>query len=723
MQRGARRATPSTAPSSVVTTPRQKAGLAPPRTGSRPGLLAALGALAVLGAGGAGAFTTGGAAEAATPTTVYVSTTGTSGATDSGCDSAAYATIQTAVDAVAAGGTVHVCPGTYRTTVSVTTADVSVVGAGPSSVLAPSTVGCETVATSFTGDHVWAPIIEVAGGASGVAISDIRVDGNAVTTVDGSSATRCSLVGVLFDGASGAVTDASVDGIAGSSDKTKDVAIALLGGTVTVARSKVSGYESNGVICDSGSVCNLTDDAVTGTGATAAVPQVGIQVSGGSSGTVSGNTVDDNAYAKSTTESIGVLVLESSDLSVTGNTLTDDQAAMVVGSFGHSNHAAMGTVRVTDNAIGYDTSFGGFGTTIVGVYLFADSPGSVTAIVEHNSIEGPGTGHAGIAGLQLGTQYSYGAYRTRFRYGQVDVTATDNRFSAWHTDVLASGGAVTAQLYDNDLLGGPSVVGVANRSRTVGVGTTAISMVNATDDWWGCTTGPDAPGCSTTSGSVGTAPWLDSVASTVPAGPGGYWLAATDGSVYSFGMAASHGSMAGQHLNAPIVGMAVDPVTGGYWLVAADGGIFSFGTARFHGSMAAVHLQAPIVGMAADPATGGYWLVASDGGMFNFAAPFEGSLGGQRLHAPVVGMAVTATDNGYWLAASDGGVFSFGTASYRGSLTATHLSSPVTGIAADPATGGYWLVSSAGAVSTFTTPFEGSVSGDRPGAPIVGMTA
>ena len=45
-----------------------------------------------------------------------------------------------------------------------------------------------------------------------------------------------------------------------------------------------------------------------------------------------------------------------------------------------------------------------------------------------------------------------------------------------------------------------------------------------------------------------------------------------------------YGSMGGQHLNKPIVGMAATPDGGGYWLVASDGGIFTFGDARFYGS-------------------------------------------------------------------------------------------------------------------------------------------
>ena len=39
----------------------------------------------------------------------------------------------------------------------------------------------------------------------------------------------------------------------------------------------------------------------------------------------------------------------------------------------------------------------------------------------------------------------------------------------------------------------------------------------------------------------------------------------------------------------------------GYWEVASDGGLFSFGTANFYGSMGGQPLNKPIVGMAATP--------------------------------------------------------------------------------------------------------------------------
>jgi len=82
------------------------------------------------------------------------------------------------------------------------------------------------------------------------------------------------------------------------------------------------------------------------------------------------------------------------------------------------------------------------------------------------------------------------------------------------------------------------------------------------------------------------------------------------------------------------------PVTNGYQEVASDGGIFSFGDAQFHGSMGGQALNSPMVGMAATPTGGGYWEVASDGGIFSFGdAGFRGSMGGQALNSPIVGIA------------------------------------------------------------------------------------
>ena len=202
----------------------------------------------------------------------------------------------------------------------------------------------------------------------------------------------------------------------------------------------------------------------------------------------------------------------------------------------------------------------------------------------------------------------------------------------------------------------------------------------------------------------------------------GYRLVASDGGVFSF-CEPYLGSMGGQHLNAPMVGMAGTPGDVGYWEVGSDGGIFSFGTASFHGSTGGMHLNAPIVGMAASPDGGGYWLVASDGGVFSYGdAAFHGSTGSMHLNKPIVGMASTPDGHGYWLVASDGGIFSYGDAQFYGSTGSLHLNAPVAGMTASPDGAGYRMVASVGGIFTYgDATFHGSAGSLKLNKPVVGM--
>jgi hypothetical protein len=206
-------------------------------------------------------------------------------------------------------------------------------------------------------------------------------------------------------------------------------------------------------------------------------------------------------------------------------------------------------------------------------------------------------------------------------------------------------------------------------------------------------------------------------------GGGGYWEVGSDGGIFGYGDAAFYGSRGGQPLDKPIVGMAATPDGKGYWLVASDGGIFGYGDAAFYGSRGGQPLNAPIVGMAATPDGKGYWLVASDGGIFGYGdAAFYGSRGGQPLNAPIVGMASDATGRGYWLVASDGGIFDYGDAAFYGSRGGQPLNKPIVGLAPSPTGAGYWLVASDGGIFDYgDAPFHGSTGGIALAAPIVAM--
>ena len=169
----------------------------------------------------------------------------------------------------------------------------------------------------------------------------------------------------------------------------------------------------------------------------------------------------------------------------------------------------------------------------------------------------------------------------------------------------------------------------------------------------------------------------------------GYWLAGSDGGVFSLGGAPYYGSMGGKALNAPIVGIASTLSGGGYWLVAADGGVFAFGDAAFEGSMGGRHLNAPITSITSGGNGVGYYLVGADGGVFAFGGgKFYGSMAGRALNGAVVGITPTGDlstpteavlGSGYVLAGSDGGIFAFGNAPFDGSLVGTSRT-PVVGL-------------------------------------------
>ncbi len=231
---------------------------------------------------------------------------------------------------------------------------------------------------------------------------------------------------------------------------------------------------------------------------------------------------------------------------------------------------------------------------------------------------------------------------------------------------------------------------------------------------------------------AGTAPAGAASAGTVPAVPAlssaqtnpvaAYWLANSNGGVFTFGGAPFYGSAGAMRLNEPIVGMAATPDGGGYWLVASDGGIFTFGDAPFFGSTGAMRLNKPIVGMAATPDGRGYWLVAADGGIFTFGdAPFFGSTGAITLNKPIVSMMAGPSGAGYVLVAADGGTFTFGSAPFFGSLGGIPLKNPIAAAATTPGDSGYWFSDSTGEVSAFGQASYYGSAPSAPGDPVVGM--
>ncbi len=207
----------------------------------------------------------------------------------------------------------------------------------------------------------------------------------------------------------------------------------------------------------------------------------------------------------------------------------------------------------------------------------------------------------------------------------------------------------------------------------------------------------------------------------------GYWLAGSDGGVFSFGSAPFYGSAANLHLRSPVVGISPTADRGGYWLVASDGGVFSFGDANFYGSIPGLgiapadspnlpRLNAPIVGIAPSHDGRGYFLVAADGGVFTFGdARFEGSCPGTGgCSSGVAAMMTDGTGNGYWLVTYSGDVYSFGDAAdYGGPSAYLPYATEVLSAVRTPSGNGYWILFSDGEIYTYgDAAYLGSPFGD-----------
>jgi hypothetical protein len=263
-------------------------------------ILAALAASAALAALG---LTTAGAA-AASPGTLYVSPSGSPANRDTSCASAAYSSIQAAVNAARPGDTVIACAGTYHEQISIAVPHLTLTGAGTARTVIEPTAATPpgTHPDADRSGQPTAAIVFVAPGTAGVSVSRLTVEGSALSPFFATTGCADDYVGVWFDESSGAVSHAAVNnillppGLRGCQDGLGVLAQSPSGTShVTVTRTSVSNYGKNGITCkDTGTICDVSHDTVTGAGPDPFIAQNGVEVAFGAGGTVSRNTIAGN---------------------------------------------------------------------------------------------------------------------------------------------------------------------------------------------------------------------------------------------------------------------------------------------------------------------------------------------------------------------------------------------------------------------------------------------
>ena len=258
--------------------------------------------------------------------------------------------------------------GTYNTQISVAASDVVIEGATgtiPSQVvIQPDTVTANAANPNQGGSSITSvpAVVYVEEGFSGVTIEGVTISGsgagssveslNPCSPVGNSGPDYGCLFGVVYWGASGEVEGSVVSNVNtyGYISPTEGNGIAVGspsggGSSVTISGDTVSNYAKYGIECqDSGTTCTISSDQVSPlSSAESLVASTGVLLGYHTTGTITGNTVDGNACTASFCG---------------GNVVTESQGV------GIATNETISTIRVASNSLSGDD---------IGIFLMRDS--------------------------------------------------------------------------------------------------------------------------------------------------------------------------------------------------------------------------------------------------------------------------------------------------------------------------------------------------------------
>ena len=140
------------------------------------------------------------------------------------------------------------------------------------------------------------------------------------------------LRGIMFDGASGSITNNTVVGInqgasgcqEGNAIDVRNAPFDATSGpitTVTISGNTIRDYQKTGIVANGHVLATITNNTVTGAGPINYIAQNGIQVGFGGSATIKGNTVSDNWYTPVSDVACGILLYQANGVKASSNTL------------------------------------------------------------------------------------------------------------------------------------------------------------------------------------------------------------------------------------------------------------------------------------------------------------------------------------------------------------------------------------------------------------------
>jgi Periplasmic copper-binding protein (NosD) len=241
------------------------------------------------------------------------------------CPNAAFARIQDAIDVAGPGDEIRICKGIYPEQLTIGT-PLKIQG-DPGATLLPTQIQANTSSLVDSSPIAAAILVE---NASFVSISGLITDG----ANNGISECSPNLIGVLFQNASGRITESAIRNfklppfLAGCQSGSGIVVQSGAGqvSKVEIADNSVHDFQKNGITGDElGTFVSIHGNVVTGAGPTSGAAQNGIQIGFGAQGTITHNHVTNNLWSPCTdvttcqAVATNILVVQSDSVEVSDN--------------------------------------------------------------------------------------------------------------------------------------------------------------------------------------------------------------------------------------------------------------------------------------------------------------------------------------------------------------------------------------------------------------------
>jgi len=363
-------------------------------------MLRAAGAVGAVGA----SLALAGPALAASAPTLYVNPAGqntNTNGTDNTCrlQSNPCQTIQHAIDEAPATAKISVAAGTYAEQLTITGKNLTITGAGTASTFIKPDAPLNTKLDDPTHQNTpQADIVTFDGTKSG-GLAQLTVDGSTATVTDGST----NYVGVFMLDASGTLNTVDIDHVHHDEGSFGDQPGANGGvlvanddensHTVTMNTVEVSDYDKNGITCRSlGTICNITNSTVTGSGAISDNAQNGIELYGIAAASVTGTTVTENTYENapgtSPTNASGFLVINVGKLTLSKDTAESNDVNIdaIDDMSQYARGPEEGVWSITNNTVSDATNFDGAAPLGAGIGDGIDLTGTSGVTVDSNKV-------------------------------------------------------------------------------------------------------------------------------------------------------------------------------------------------------------------------------------------------------------------------------------------------------------------------------------------------